>query len=390
MSWEDYEKLFGQLLPEIVARLDPDTAYWPGSPHSPLGNRADWNNPKWGDAHIWDVWHGGQPFEFYRSCYHRFNSEFGFQSFPEPRTVYSYTEPHERNITSHVMEWHQRHRAGNRIIIQYLLDWFRMSTAFEMTLWLTQILQGMAMKYAVEHWRRTMPRGMGTLYWQINDCWPVASWSSLDYYGRWKALHYMARHFYAPVIVSGVEDAPHGTVEIHVTSDALADQHGEIDWQLTTVAGSAVESGRIVTDIPARQNYLVTTLDFKARLEQYGPRDLLLWLGLRIGGEAVSRNLVLWARPKHLDLRDPGLKTRIEAAGSNTYRVTLTADAPALWVWLERREGDARFSDNFFHLRPGQPQTVTMTWGDDTSAQDIERTLRVYSLYDTYQPWEAG
>ena len=119
------------------------------------------------------------------------------------------------------MEHHQRSGIGNTTIMTYLLDWFRLPDEFENTLWLSQILQGMAMKYAVEHWRRNMPRTMGTLYWQINDCWPVASWSSIDYHHRWKALHYMAKQFYAPLLVSGVEDAAKGTVEIYVNSDLM-------------------------------------------------------------------------------------------------------------------------------------------------------------------------
>ena len=158
MSWEDYSRLFDDLLPKLTAQLDPETDYWPGSPHTPYENRYYWNDPRWGDAHIWDVWHGMKPFEFYYSCFHRFNSEFGFQSFPEPQSVRAITEPDDRNITSYIMELHQRSPNGNSKIMHYMLDWFRLPTSFEMTLWLSQILQGMAIKYAVEHWRRTMPR----------------------------------------------------------------------------------------------------------------------------------------------------------------------------------------------------------------------------------------
>ncbi len=385
MSWGDYARLFDQMIPEITARLDPDTSYWPSSAHSPLGNRLDYNNPRWGDAHIWDVWHGLKPFEYYRTCYHRFNSEFGFQSFPEPRTVYSYTEPQERNITSYIMEWHQRSGPGNRIIIQYLLEWFRMATSFEMTLWLTQILQGMAMRYAVEHWRRIMPRGMGTLYWQLNDCWQVASWSSLDYFGRWKALHYMARQFYAPVLVSGIENIEAASAEIHITSDARHDQSGVVIWHLTTASGDEIENGRFAADIPAQCSRMITTLDFKKAFEQYGPRNLLLWLDLQIDGSTISRSLVLWARPKHLDLLDPGIKVQITTENEFTYQVTLTAEKPALWTWLQL-DGDMRCSDNFVHLRPGDAQTITVNTSQAATPAEFAQTLRVCSLYNTYQP----
>jgi beta-mannosidase len=385
MSWSDYAKLFDQLIPDIVARLDPDTCYWPSSAHSPMGNRLDFNNQHWGDAHVWDVWHGLKPFEYYRTCYHRFNSEFGFQSFPEPRTVYTYTEPQERNITSYVMEWHQRSGPGNRIIIQYLLEWFRMATSFENTLWLTQILQGMAMRYAVEHWRRIMPRGMGTLYWQINDCWQVASWSSIDYFGRWKALHYMARQFYAPVIVSGIENIEGASAEIHITSDSRQDQRGTVIWHLTTAAGEEIDKGQFDSDIPAQRSQKITTLEFKKAFAQYGQRNLLLWLELQIGGSTVSRSLVLWARPKHLDLLDPAIKVQIKPVNESTYDVTLTADKPALWTWLEM-ECDTKCSDNFVHLRPGDPQTITVTTSEALTPEKFAQMLKVSSLYDTYQP----
>jgi beta-mannosidase len=175
MSWKDYSRLYDEMLPQVLAELDPERDYWPSSPHTPGEDRRNFNDPDRGDAHLWSVWHGKQPFEWYRTCTHRFNSEFGFQSFPEPKTTYTYTDPEDRNITSYVMEHHQRSGIGNSTIMTYLLEWFRLPTTFENSLWLSQILQGMAIKYAVEHWRRAMPRGMGTLYWQINDCWPVAS-----------------------------------------------------------------------------------------------------------------------------------------------------------------------------------------------------------------------
>jgi beta-mannosidase len=384
MSWADYAILFERLLPEVIGRLDPDTDYWPSSPHSPLGSRLDWNNPRWGDAHIWDVWHGREPFEFYRSCTHRFNSEFGFQSFPEPRTVYAFTEPADRNITGFVMEHHQRSGIGNQTIIHYLLDWFRLPASFEMTLWLSQIVQGMAMKYAVEHWRRSRPRGMGTLYWQLNDCWPAPSWSSLDYFGRWKALHYLAADFYAPLLVSGVEDVDKGTAEIHVTSDLREEKAGELVWRLTRADGVRVGDGRFPITIPAGKDVLVETLDLQAELAQFGVRDLLLWLDLWVDGRLVSDNLLLFARPKHLKLAEPGLEMAVVAGEDGSFAVTLAAQKPALWVWLAADEADLRFSDNFVHLRPGEPRIIRVTPAEAMPLAVVERELRLYSLWDTW------
>ncbi|MBM3189240.1 MAG: glycoside hydrolase family 2 protein [Chloroflexi bacterium] len=385
MSWEDYSQLFDELLPRIVRALDPQRDYWPCSPHSPCGDRRDFNNPTCGDAHLWSVWHGRQPFEWYRTCTHRFNSEFGFQSFPEPRTTYTYTEPRDRNITSYVMEHHQRSGIGNTTIMTYMLDWFRLPTSFERTLWLSQILQGMAIKYACEHWRRGMPRGMSTLYWQINDCWPVASWSSIDSLGRWKALHYMAKAFYAPLLVSGLEDLSKGTVEIHVTSDQMSDCAGVVTWTLTNVQGAVLDSGAREVGIPARRNSLVETLDLQRYLASKGPRDLLLWLELSVAGEAVSTNLVLFARPKHLELAEPEITTEVQPLADGSYRVTLTAQRPALWAWLELGDIDARYSEQFFHLRPDRPREIVVRPSRSVAIQELREALVVQSLVDTYR-----
>jgi beta-mannosidase len=384
MSWADYGKIFDKLLPEITAKLDPERDYWPCSPYSPQGDRNDFNNPQWGDAHLWDVWHGKKPFEWYRTAQHRFCSEFGFQSFPEPKTVYGYTAAQDRNITSYMMEHHQRSGIGNTTIITYLLDWFRLPDEFENTLWLSQILQGMAMKYAVEHWRRNMPRTMGTLYWQINDCWPVASWSSIDYHHRWKALHYMAKQFYAPLLVSGVEDSAKGMVEIYVNSDLLEPaMAGELSWTVTNVKGNAISKGKEKVEIK-HGSRRVNTLSLSKDIKQYGVRNLMVWLELAVKGKTVSTNLVTFARPKHLELCNPDIKAEIgQAEGSSV--ITLNAKAPALWTWLELTDSDARFSDNFFYLQPDKPVKITLTTQEPLSAAQIRKNLRVRSLFDTYK-----
>jgi beta-mannosidase len=385
MSWEDYSRLFDKLLPEVVSALDPDRDYWPCSPHTPKGDRKNFNDPTCGDAHLWDVWHGRKPFEWYRTCEHRFNSEFGFQSFPEPKTVYGYTAPQDRNITSFVMEHHQRSGIGNTVIMQYMLDWFRLPDAFENSLWLSQILQGMAMKYAVEHWRRAMPRGMGTLYWQINDCWPVASWASLDFFGRWKALQYMAKKFYAPLLVSGVEDIAKGTVEVHVTSDRREAVAGTVAWSLTDLDGEKVAGGRLAVRAAPGANQRVATVDVSKWLAKHGPRNLLFWLEIECGGERVAENLVLFARPKHLELEAPGLQAAVQTAADGSFDVVLKARKPALWAWLQLEGLDAALSDNFVHLRPGTDARVHVEPSKPVTVAALRKALRLRSLVDTYR-----
>jgi len=396
MTWKDYCKVFDKLLPDIVAELHAECDYWPCSPHTPHGDRQNWNDPTCGDAHLWAVWHGRKPFEWYRTCEHRFNSEFGFQSLPEPKTAYGYTEAKDRNFTSYVMEHHQR-SYGNSRTMEYLLEWFLAPNSFENTLWLTQIVQGMSIKYACEHWRRMMPRGMGTLYWQLNDCWPVASWSSIDYHGRWKALHYMAKNFFAPLLVSGLEDVVKGTVEIHVTSDLMKAVDGSLKWVVTNVDGKVLLKGGRKVRAAARTTRKVETLRLGELVETHEKRGLLVWLELKAAGQPVSRNLAFFARPirrprivsprpKHLDLdRKPGITKKIARRADGTFDVTLATRRPALWVWLELEKVDAKMSDNFFHLRPGASVKINVRPARELSASEMHKRLAVRSLVDTYR-----
>jgi len=236
----------------------------------------------------------------------------------------------------------------------------------------------------VEHWRRGMPRGMGTLYWQLNDTWPGASWSSIDYHGRWKALHCMAKRFYAPVLVSGVEDPEAGTVELHVTSDLAEPKGMTLAWTLTDTAGAHLAGEELGVEAGPRQNTLVTTVNVKRFLEAHGRRNLLVWLSLGDDAGVVSSNLVMFARPKHLELRDPGITWSVEDDGEGGFRVELAAEKPALWVWLSLRDADAKFSDSFCHLFPGQSQTVTARPLEPMSREEFEAQLVVASLVDTY------
>jgi beta-mannosidase len=385
MTWAEYSQIFDELLPGLVKKYDPDRPYWPSSPHTPGEHRDDFNSPNSGDAHLWSVWHGRQPFEWYRTCEHRFNSEFGFQSFPEPEVVRGYTSEDERNITSYTMEHHQRSGIGNDAILQYMLSWFRLPSDFDRTLWLSQILQGMAIKYAVEHWRRKMPQGMGTLYWQINDCWPVASWSSIDYFGNWKALHYMAREFYAPVLVSAVEHLDTNKVEIHLTNDHRSPREGIVGWTLFHTDGRLLGGERVEAKIAGLKSARVLTLDLAGMVKEYGPRNVVLSIDFSIDRERVSSNLATFVRPKHLTLSKPDIATRMKRT-QDALEVTLESNAPALWCRPEVPGIRCDYSDRFFHLMPGVPVTVTITPASGVTAdiEALERSFVVSSLRDTY------
>lgn len=374
MSWEHYRALFDDLIGGVVRNRDPQRPYIPSSEHSPRGDRLDSGNPRCGDAHLWAVWHGREPFEWYRTSFHRFCSEFGFQSFPHPETVRSYTVPEERNITSYVMEHHQRSPIGNSAIIDYLLSWFRFPVGWENSIWLSQVVQAYAIKYAVEHWRRQMPCSMGALYWQLNDCWPVASWASIDSANRWKALHYEARRFFAPVLVSLVEDLKHQTVAVYLSNDRRDGVSGEWVVRITDLEGTILSETKEAASVAAGSSSELATLSCAGALTSAGPRGILVWAHWMEDGEVVSSNLATFARPKHLELPNPELT--LQRDGEDWI---IKAQHPALFVWLEGSDANTRYSDNFFHLEAGATRKIKVLRGDSAS------TPRLRSLFDTYQ-----
>ncbi|MBD3239852.1 MAG: glycoside hydrolase family 2 protein [Chitinivibrionales bacterium] len=385
MNWKYYKPIFDKLLAQAVRKHAPQTDYWPSSPHSPYGKRENHSNPECGDAHLWAVWHGRQPFEWYRTAYHRFCSEFGFQSFPEPATVAAYTVEADRNVTSPIMEFHQRGAHGNPNIMQYMLHWFRMPVGMDNTIWLSQIQQGLSVKYAVEHWRRNMDRCRGALYWQINDCWPVASWASIDYFGRWKALHYMAKKFFAPVLVSGVEDADKHTVEMYVSCDAKASVNGELRWMLIDVNGKTIRKGTKSVRVSGDTSRKVATVSFAAEARTLDLRNTMLWLELHdANGTLVSDNFVTFKTYKHIDLQDPQVAVTVKQRRGGSFAVSLKAKRPALCVFARLEGADAVFSDNFVHVRPGRTTTLTVTPSKKLSLAQCRAKLQVRSLVDTY------
>jgi beta-mannosidase len=307
-----YDRFFHHELPTWCAAEDPDHAYWPSSPSSGEPFQEP-NGQQKGDAHYWDVWHGRRPFTAYRDQFPRFMSEFGFQSLPPLKTIASYAQERDWNMTSYIMEHHQRSGSGNGLMIAQMTDTFRMPKDFASLIYLSMVLQAEGIRYGVEHWRRNMDRVSGTLYWQTNDCWPVASWSSLDYYGRWKALHYAARRFYAPLLLS-IEDE--GTwMGVHVTSDLIAAWQGKVCWSLETLDGEVLVEGVEEVCAAPLSSTPVCSLDFVNHLsdapsgsgDAWSPRDVVFVAELWQGDELVETKVGTFVPNKHLSLRDPGL-----------------------------------------------------------------------------------
>lgn len=376
-----YDSFFHHTLPQWIGEDDPDHAYWPSSPSSGAPFEAP-NGQVQGDAHYWDVWHGRKPFTAYRDQYPRFMSEFGFQALPPLATIATYAEPTDWNMTSYVMEQHQKNDSGNSLMVGQMLDSFLLPKDFESLVYLSLVLQAEGIRYGVEHWRRHMDRVAGTLYWQLNDCWPVASWSSIDYFGRWKALHYAARRFYAPLLLS-LEDMP--TAQgLYVSSDLGAPWQGEIRWSLETLDGAVVRSGSEAVAVAPHAAAHIRTLEFAAEIDADTRRTLVFVAELWGDGKRLALQVATFAPTKHLRLEHPHIHahTRIEDDGLH---IELRAQSLARLVELSLAGADAIFSDNYFDLPAGRIITVTAPLPAGWNETEARSALGLRSVYDAYE-----
>ncbi|MFC4776247.1 glycoside hydrolase family 2 protein [Paenibacillus sp. GCM10023252] len=380
----DYIKQFEILLPQITKEADPNTFYWLASPSSG-GGFDEPNAPHRGDVHYWEVWHGGKPFTEYRQHYFRFCSEFGFQSFPSLKSVEAFTAAGDRNIFTPVMESHQKNEGGNSKILQGVSQHFLYPKDFDSLLYVSQLLQAEAMRYGVEHWRRNRGRCMGSVYWQLNDCWPVASWSSIDYYGRWKALHYSVKRFYAPVLLSAEEEG--AAVKLVVTNDTLQPVNAVLKWELSDIRSVVIQSGETEVQVAALSAQPALELDFRAALpNEAALRQHYVTYKLTAGSEVISDGLTLLARPKHIPLEDPQLQVTV-AEEEERYVVDVKAEELALFIELSFTELDASLSDNFFHLPGGDTKRIYIAKSglrEAAGVQELRGQLKLRSLYDTY------
>lgn len=375
----DYVKMFEYILPAIVKETAPQTYWWPASPSSG-GNFDAPNDENRGDNHYWDVWHGEKPFTEYRKFFFRYASEFGFQSFPCLKSVKQFTLPDDRNIFSRVMERHQRNQAANGKILSYLSQTFRYPNSFDDLLYASQLMQAEAIRYGVEHWRRNRGRCMGAIIWQLNDIWPVASWASIDYYGRWKALHYAAKRFFAPVMISAEEEgelsqnpkineyhpAPlEKSFRLNVCNETLRDVTGEVVWALRTPDGEIVRQNQQTLTIPAMSAKWLDKVDCAdASLTGH-----YVSFAFVVDDVAVSEGTCIFCAPKHFEFIDPRLT--VETHGDT---IIVTSHAYAKQVWLESEDADLLLDDNAFDMNPGT-KVVRVVRG---SAEKV----RVRSVWD--------
>jgi beta-mannosidase len=378
--WQDYLTEFSGILPRVVARLDSETPYWPSSPSADYEALSD--HYQSGDAHIWDVWHGRVPFSTYETHHARFVTEYGFQSFPEMKTIEAFTLPEDRTgIFTPVMLGHQKNDEGNSIIHDYLLKDYSEPKDFASFLYVSQVLQAEGIKIGAEHFRRSRPETMGSIFWQLNDCWPVASWSSIDYYGRWKALQYYARRFYAPILVSPhVED---GSLKVYIVSDKTKAAPATLRVRLMDFGGKVLLEDSHAVDVTPLDSKVYLDWPLK-KLSDAGAADtsrVFIVADLTANGAQISRNLVYLAPTKEIHLKPAALK--VETTGGNgSYKVRITSPVLARSVYLSFGDLDVKLSDNYFNLLPGETAEITAT--SAVSLDALKAQMKVISLTDAF------
>ena len=379
----DYVKMYEYILPKVLKELDPQTFYWPASPSSG-GGFDDPNGFDRGDVHYWDVWHGNVPFTDYRRYYFRYLSEFGFQSFPSVETVKTFALPEDCNPFSYVMEKHQRNNAANGKIMNYLYQTYLYPTSFDAFVYASQLLQADAIRYGVEHFRRNRGRCMGAVYWQLNDCWPVISWASIDYCGRWKALHYAAKRFFRPLTLSCAEEGlltqnPNINFERYeyeenalkkgmrlcVENETMLSHTVEVTWQLRRADASVIRQGRETMTVEPLSSKWLEYEDFDDA-DTFG--DYIAYQMTENGAPAAS-GTALFCAPKHFRFADPQLALRVEGD-----EIVVTAAAYARSVQILNADDTLKLADNFFDMNAGETR-VRILSGQPSG-------LRVRSVYD--------
>jgi beta-mannosidase len=375
-----YDRFFHHTLPEWCQTDDAGRSYWPSSPSSDIPFE-DPNGQRQGDTHYWDVWHGRKPFIAYRSQYPRFMSEFGFQALPPFATIRTYAGKADLNLTSYIMEHHQKNASGNGLMIAQMADQFLMPKDFPSLVYLSMVLQAEGIRYGVEHWRRNRERVAGTLYWQLNDCWPVASWSSVDYFGRWKALHYAARRFYAPLLLSILDEPT--SQGLYITNDRQERWDGTLRWSLETLEGTALVSGQEPVAAEPLATTFIRRLDFAADLSTGNRRELVFVAELYQGDQPLALQAAAFVPTKHLALNDPEIQVTIREVNGRLI-VELVSRSLARHLEVSLDGAEVIFSDNYFDLPAGRKVVVSCHLPAGWTLARAQNALRLRSIYDSY------
>jgi beta-mannosidase len=378
--WKAYDDIFHHILPEVVNDLDPQRLYWSSSPSAGFG---ELENGKSGDNHYWGVWWAKEPFSKYKEVIPRFMSEYGFQSFPELNSVKKYAVKEDWDINSEVMKSHQRSSIGNVTIEEYMKRDYRDPKDFPMFLYVNHVLQAEGIKTAIEAHRRNMPLCMGSLYWQINDCWPVASWSGIDSYGNWKAMHYFVKKAFNEILVSPDIDT-NNQLKVSVVSDKLNNIDGKLKLSVIDFDGKILWAEEKKIGIGANSSNIYFQDNLDQLLKGMGRQQILLYAEvLNNNGELLSENILYFLAVKDLELPKPIIEHNIQKS-ENGFIVNVSTDNLAKNLYLRADEIEGHFSDNYFDLLPGASVTLEFTPGQEVTLEDFEIKLKIFTISDTY------
>lgn len=393
---KNYETLFVKVIPGAIRKVDPKVPYLHSSPVRAIPGIKGTETPNC-DAHDWNVWHGRAAITYFETTAHRFVSEFGMQSYPSLELAQKFCLGGDTNIYGPSFENHQKNASGNQIIFDYLSRAYRFPKDYRAISYLSQINQAECIRRAVQHYRRMMPRCSGTLYWQLNDCWPGASWSSLEYGGKWKALHYAARNFYAPAMVSfrhlGVETAgignyktnTMGRVELWVVYDGTERKDTVLEWSLRDFDGNLLAGNKRAFTMRPDSSCLIATEDFTGILDKLDRRKCHAWAVLKdVNGAILAAESTLFTAPKFLALKKKPIVCRLKSETERTLTLTLRSSTYHHKVWLADITG-FRVSDNFFDLPAGETTRVTFkAVGERRFREDFIKIPSTYSLIDSF------
>lgn len=372
------EKFFYHILPEWMQSLDTQTPYIPGSPCG-VAHMKGFDRDNVGDTHLWAVWHGLQPLTYYRKRMTRFCSEFGFESLPDKKTIEIYAEPKDYALDSEVFTAHQKCSSGNMKMAFYIASRFRLPKHFEDYIYLSQICQEECVRDATEHWRRNKGRCNGSMYWQLNDCWPVCSWASMDYYGNYKALQYCARHFNAPVTVS-VKDSKE-EIRVFALNDKNNSVKCEVRYRLLSFNGETAAQESKSVSLEALQNQVVFALPVAELRKKADLKNCIFVTELLVNDKVVSRRTVLFDMEKNLKLP----KTQVEVnvtVENGVAHIQLTAKQFTRFLQVYSATNTKPFSDNYFDLLPGETAEITQEVPKDATAESVKKDISLFSLGD--------
>ncbi|WP_347839133.1 glycoside hydrolase family 2 protein [uncultured Draconibacterium sp.] len=376
--WQAYVDIFHKTLPDVVKEFDPQRSYWASSPSSGMGVPADLVN---GDEHYWGVWWGKEPFETYATHLPRFMSEYGFQSFPEIASVRKYATPEDYDIFSEVMKSHQRSSIGNGTIEYYMLKEYKKPKDFESFLYVNHVLQAEGIKFGLEGHRRAMPFCMGSLYWQINDCWPVASWSSTDYYQKWKALQYYVKKGFSQVLVSPYEEGI--KYKVGIVNDRLEPLHAELRMRMVDFSGQVIWEEAHLVDIPANSSddyFDVNKNEWRYKYRKQ-LKNVVFTAELIENGQVISKNNYYFLPFKNLNVPEPQIEYAISKA-EDGFDIALKTDKLAKNVYLQIEDEEGFFSDNYFDLLPNEKATIHLK--TIISEEKLNEVLSIRTLDDAF------